>query len=78
MQRHYHKYVRYMGKTNMKKQSGSWSGVGHEGRSPKRHYSISGRSCGNVNLYKWVLGAGENDPALKVRGSVLPQCALRC
>jgi len=71
MQRHYKKYTRYTGKTSVKKPLGSRSGAGREGESPKMHYSISGRSCGNLNLYNWALGAGENDPALKARGSVL-------
>lgn len=72
MQRHYRKFVEaYMGKKDMKGQSGSRSEAGHEGESPRRHYSMSKRSRGNLGLYKWTLGEHPNDPALKV-------CAPTC
>jgi len=40
--------------------------VDDEGRSPKRHYSISEKSRGYLRLYGWAYGEDVDDPALRV------------
>ena len=67
MQRHYQKYVEtIMKKTGTKSQSISQSkGTNSDDTSPRRHYSISERSCGYLGLYQWAYGKDTYDPALK-------------
>ena len=72
MQRHYQKYVEaIMKKTGTKGRSiPQPSTTSDEGRSPRRHYSISGKSRGYLGLYQWVYGKDADDPALKVSVSM--------
>ena len=68
MQRHYRKYVEaVMKKTGAKGHPVSQSGtINDEDRSPRSHYSVSGKSRGYVGLYQWACGEDMDDPALKV------------